>query len=404
MDMSLSKEDAAFQDEVRSFLDENLTSDLQRAGELMTSVFTESKEACMAWHKILHARGWIAPNWPAEHGGTGWTAMQKYIFTAECSRARTPNVAPMGLQMCGPAIIGHGTPEQKAHYLPRILSGEDFWCQGYSEPGSGSDLASLQCKAVSDGDDYVINGTKIWTSQAHMANKIFCLVRTDNEGKPQHGITFLLMDMDDPGIKVEPIITMAGDHEVNQVFFDDVRVPKSSRLGDEDDGWTVAKYLLEFERGGANAVGMAMGLDRLAVFASHEPVGGTCLVDDPGFRRKLSELRIEVEAVVMTERRIMAALAGGQNPGPASSQLKLRGTEVGQKINELAVEAIGYYGEPDQKKARTWSASGGVNIEPVGRAEGLTTLPSYLNNRASTIYGGSSEVQRGIMAKFVLGL
>lgn len=404
MDMSLSPEDAAFQKEVRTFLEENLTPDLQRAGELMTSVFTESKEACITWHKILFKKGWVAPNWPVEYGGTGWTAMQKYIFTAECTRARTPNLAPMGLQMCGPAIIGHGTEEQKAYYLPRILCGEDFWCQGYSEPGSGSDLASLQCKAVRDGDDYVINGTKIWTSQAHMADKIFCLVRTDNEGKPQQGITFLLMDMNDPGIKVEPIITMAGDHEVNQVFFDDVRVPVANRLGDEDDGWTVAKYLLEFERGGANAVGMAMGLDRLAAFASREPVGTGALSDDPGFRRRLSELRIEVEAVVMTERRIMAALAGGQNPGPASSQLKLRGTEVGQKINELAVEAIGYYGEPDQKEARTWSAGGGLNSETIGRAEGITTVPSYLNNRASTIYGGSSEVQRGIMAKFVLGL
>jgi acyl-CoA dehydrogenase len=400
MDLHFSAADAAFRDEVRAFLDENLTPELAEAGKLTTSVFTD-KQWNLAWQKILYKKGWVAPHWPVEYGGTGWTEMQKYIWASECTRYGTPGLSPMGLRMCGPMLMKFGTKEQKDYYLPRILSGEDYWCQGYSEPGAGSDLASLQLKAVSDGDHYVLNGTKIWTTHAHFANMMFCLVRTDNSGKPQQGITFLLLDMHSPGIKVEPIITLAGEHEVNQVFFDDVRVPKKNRVGEENDGWTVAKYLLEFERGGAFAASLEVGIEKIREVAAGERSGdGKRLIDDETFARKIAEAAIEVKAMEMTEHRVMAELAGGKNPGPASSMLKTRGTEMRQRLDEIAIETIGFYASADQHDART----PGSNVEPIGPKEGMVFMPTYLNNRAASIYGGSNEVQRGIMAKLVLGL
>ena len=400
MDLHFSAADAAFRDEVRAFLDENLTPELAEAGKLTTSVFTD-KQWNLAWQKILYKKGWVAPSWPVEYGGTGWTEMQKYIWASECTRYGTPGLSPMGLRMCGPMLMKFGTKEQKDYYLPRILSGEDYWCQGYSEPGAGSDLASLQLKAVSDGEDYVLNGTKIWTTHAHFANMMFCLVRTDNSGKPQQGITFVLLDMNTPGIKVEPIITLAGEHEVNQVFFDDVRVPKKNRVGEENDGWTVAKYLLEFERGGAFAASLEVGIEKIREVAAGERAGdGKRLIDNETFARKIAEAAIEVKAMEMTEHRVMAELAGGKNPGPASSMLKTRGTEMRQRLDEIAVETIGFYASADQHDART----PGSNVEPIGPKEGMVFMPTYLNNRAASIYGGSNEVQRGIMAKLVLGL
>ncbi|MEQ8746778.1 acyl-CoA dehydrogenase family protein [Pyruvatibacter sp.] len=400
MDLGLAPEDETFRQEVRAFLDAELTPELREAGSLTTSVFTD-KDWNLKWHKILHAKGWVAPHWPKEHGGTGWSEMQRYIFAAECSRAGAPALSPMGLRMCGPMLMGFGTDEQKAKYLPRILSGDDYWCQGYSEPGSGSDLASLKCRADSDGDDYVINGTKIWTTHAHFANRMFCLVRTDASGKPQQGITFVLIDMDTPGISVEPIITMAGEHEVNQVFFDNVRVPKANRVGEENDGWTVAKYLLEFERGGAYAPGLRVAVEKLKALAGAEADGaGGSLLEGDAFKRKLAAFEVELDAQEITEHRVMTALSNGQNPGPASSMLKVVGTEMRQKLDTLAVEAIGTYAMPMQPDAR----QPGSNVAPVGPASSMTVVPTMLNNRASSIYGGSNEIQRGIMAKLVLGL
>ncbi len=400
MNLDLTPEEAAFRDEVRSFLAGHLPENLRQAGRLTTSVFTD-RDYNIPWHKILHAKGWVAPAWPVEYGGTGWTEMQRYIFAAECARAGTPSLSPMGLKMVGPVIMKFGTPEQKAYYLPRILSGEDYWCQGYSEPGSGSDLASLQCRAVSDGDDYVINGTKIWTTHAHFASRMFCLVRTGTEGKPQAGISFVLLDMTTPGITVKPIVTMAGDHEVNQVFFDNVRVPKANRIGEENQGWTVAKYLLEFERGGGSGAGLKVALERLRSTATAERAGdGAALMEEADFRAGVAQLATRADAIEMGERRGVTALSAGKNPGPASSMLKVQGTEAMQAIDELAVEALGFYAAPDQPQART----PGSNVAPIGPAHGLTLVPRYLNNRASTIYGGSNEIQRDIMAKLVLGL
>ena len=395
MNLDLTPEDSDFRDEVRAFLKDNLTDDLAIAGRLSTSVFIEPQFS-LPWQRILHARGWAAPGWPVEYGGTGWSEMQRYIFASECARAGAPSLSPMGLSMVGPCIIGHGTPEQKAHYLPRILSGEDYWCQGYSEPNSGSDLASLGLKAVADGDDYILNGTKIWTTHAQWASRMFCLVRTRFDGKPQVGITFLLLDMNLPGIKVDPIITLAGEHEVNQVFFDDVRVPKAGRLGAENDGWTVAKYLLEFERGGGSSAGLEVNVARIRALAGKNGL----LAGDPAFARDLAAAEIALEAIKITEQRVSSALSSGSNPGPAASMLKVQRTEMMQRIDTLGIELGGAYACVEQIEAR----QPGANVDPVGPPDLLTLMPRYLNNRAGSIYGGSNEVQRNIMAKLVLGL
>lgn len=401
MDLAMKPEEAAFRDEVVAFLNDNLTEDLKAHARLTSGILTDHPLR-KAWLEILNARGWAAPSWPKEYGGTGWSVMQKFIFASECAKAGAPTVSSMGLSMVGPTLMGHGTDEQKAHYLPRILSGEDWWCQGYSEPGSGSDLASLQTKAVSDGDDYIINGTKIWTTGAHVANNMFCLVRTSSDGKKQDGISFILFPMDLPGIKVEPIITISGDHEVNQVFFDDVRVPKANRVGAENNGWTVAKYLLEFERGGAaHGANLRNALNRLKRIAGEERSDGdTALIDDEAFSRRIAEAEVEVTAIEFTEHRIMSALSAGQNPGAASSMIKLRGSSMTQTITEMGVEAISYYMAPHVLEARSW----GSNVKPVGPDHTLMVVPKFLNARANTIFGGSNEVQKNIMSKAVLGL
>ncbi|MBL08636.1 uncharacterized protein METZ01_LOCUS27334 [marine metagenome] len=400
MDLSFKPEHETFRDEVRKFLKDELTEELLEAGKLTASVFSEV-EFSSKWHKILYKKGWIGASWPEEYGGTGWDDMQRYIFRSECASAGTPSPTAMGLAMVGPVLMKHGTQKQKDFYLPRILSGEDFWCQGYSEPGSGSDLASLQCKAVRDGDHYLVNGTKIWTTHAQHANRIFCLVRTDNSGKPQQGITFILIDMDTPGIEIKPIITLAGDHEVNQTFFDDVKVPVENVVGEENDGWTVAKYLLEFERGGGYAAALQEQARRIKSIASKERSdSGESLLEDKNFSRALNEVEIEVQAVLMTEHRIMSDISERGHPGPASSILKSRGSELKQTLDELAVSAMGYYTLPLQNEARKL----GSNFEVIGPDYGVTIYPQYLNNRATTIYGGSNEVQKNIMAKFVLGL
>ncbi len=393
MDLTLGPEYEEFRAGVRQFLADHLDDDLRWSARTSAGVF-QDYETNIRWHKILHAKGWIAPSWPKEYGGTGWDVMQRYIWASECAEADAPTLFPTGLGMCGPMLIGHGTEEQKAYYLPRILSGEDYWCQGYSEPGSGSDLASLQLRAVSDGDDYVLNGSKIWTSHAQHANRMFLLVRTNTDGKPQEGITFLLMEMDTPGITVEPIIFASGEHEVNQVFFDDVRVPKINRVGAENDGWTVAKYLLEFERGGGNAAGrLKSSLRKLKALPDGEG-------QDPAFTTKVADVETQIDALQFTEFRIISAAGSGGRPGPESSILKNLSSTLGQRLTELAVEKLGDYAGVHQPDARTLRS----NVEPVGPAEQMAALPRYFNTRASSIAGGTDEVQKNIVAKAVLGL
>ena len=399
MNLDFSPQHEAFRLEVRRFLDAALTDELRQAARFRAGVFQEY-EHNIRWHRILFKQGWIAPSWPKEHGGTGWDLVQRYLWSSECAQQDVPGVAPMGLGMCGPTLIGHGTPEQKAFYLPRILSGEDYWCQGYSEPASGSDLASLALRAESDGEHYVLNGSKIWTTHAHYANRMFCLVRTKFDGKPQGGITFLLLDMDTPGISIQPIRFFSGEHEVNQVFFDNARVPKTNRVGAEHQGWTVAKYLLEFERGGGGMVRMKSSLERIKQLARAVPQGESHVMQDMDFAAKVTRAEVTYEAAIATEHRTMAALSRGGSPGPESSLLKSISADLTQHLTELAVEAVGLYGAVHQPQART----PGTNVAPVGPAEGLMVLPNYMNYRATSIAGGTNEVQKNIMAKLVLGL
>ncbi|MFN3749123.1 MAG: acyl-CoA dehydrogenase family protein [Sphingorhabdus sp.] len=384
----------AFRAEVRGWLADNLPPELRQAHKRATSVFVE-KEYNLAWQAILLRKGWVAPHWPAEHGGTGWNEAQRYIFASECARAGAPSLAPMGLKMVAPVIMKYGSDAQKGYYLPKLLAGEHYWCQGYSEPQAGSDLAALQLRADSDGDDYVLNGSKIWTTHAHVANHMFCLVRTDRDGRPQEGITFLLLEMATPGITVKPIISIAGDHDFNQVFFDNVRVPKANRLGDEGKGWTVAKTLLEYERAAAYAAGLIEALAEVRAAAKDAE-----LLDDPAIRRRFAELDSQVRTIHAVEDMVLAAIGEGRDPGPASSMLKVQGTECQQKIQELAVDVAGIYAAPYQYEAR----QAGSNIGYVGPESALTATARYFNGRAASIYGGSNEIQRNIMAKLVLGL
>jgi alkylation response protein AidB-like acyl-CoA dehydrogenase len=401
VDLNLSKEDLVFRDEVRAFLDENLSDDILE-GARLTPAVRSPVSAARRWAGILAEKGWLCHPWPAEYGGPGWSVVQRYIYEMESAMAGTPSINNMGIRMVGPVVMKFGTEAQKATYLPSILKDEFAWCQGYSEPGSGSDLASLQTRAVPDGDDYIVNGSKIWTTGAHTADKIFCLVRTSTEGKPQEGISFLLFDMKSPGITIKPILTFAGDHELNQVFFDDVRVPKANRIGEENQGWTVAKYLLEFERGGiAYTPPVKAGLRKLSAISREAPGGdGRKLIEDSTFKAQLTALEMGIMAAEITEKRVMSALSQGQNPGSASSIFKLRGSELLQEMLELTMKALGNYAAPYQPEAYV----PGNNVQPVAPEYGLVATSKYYNQRAATIYAGSSEVQRSIIAKHVLGL
>jgi alkylation response protein AidB-like acyl-CoA dehydrogenase len=390
----MSKDYEAFRTDVRTWLADNLTPDLREVSAKSTSVFID-RPYTISWQAKLATRGWVAPHWPADYGGPGWDDTERYIFASEYARAKAPNLGPMGPRMVAPCIMRYGTPEQKAHYLPRILSGEDYWCQGYSEPQAGSDLAALQLRAERDGDHYILNGSKIWTTHAHFANKMFCLVRTSRDGPRQSGITFLLLDMDTPGITVRPIRSIANDHDFNQVFFEDARVPVSGRLGEEDQGWAVAKYLLEFERAVAHSAGLHAALED--VRAEAKAAG---LDADPSIRRKISLIAAQIAAIEAVEFGVMSLMAKGGNPGPASSTLKIQGTETMQAIQHLAVELAGPYAAADQYDTR----QPGSNGTPLTTEAAMVAVPRYFNGRAASIYGGSNEIQRGIIAKQVLGL
>ncbi|WP_033073296.1 acyl-CoA dehydrogenase family protein [Sphingopyxis sp. MWB1] len=397
MDMEFSPEDLAFQKEVRDFIAENYPAELrgkQDEGEEL------SKEDFLAWHKILYKKGWVAPAWPVEYGGTGWTPTQRFIFSEETARADCIRLLPFGLSMVGPVIYTFGTPEQKARFLPRILSGEDWWCQGYSEPGAGSDLASLRTTAVRDGDHYVVNGQKTWTTLAQHADWGFFLVRTDKEAKPQEGISFLLIDMKSPGITVRPIITLGGEHEVNEVWLEDVRVPVENRVYEENKGWTCAKFLLAHERTGiAGVASSKRGVEKVKEIARTELDGDKPLIANPFFKRKLAELEVDLTALEFTELRGLAGPNAGKGPGPESSLLKIKGSEIQQRLTELTLEAVGHYGAPYFR-----GFGDGDNEHPIGPDYAHRAAPTYFNMRKTTIYGGSNEIQRNIIAKMVLGL
>ena len=395
MDTQFTAEELAFQAEVRQgfaeIMDEELRA-LLAGGEAAKTL----KEGMIEYQRRLNAKGWMAPGWPVEHGGKDWSVTQHFIFNAERGKVGAPAPIPFGVTMVAPVIFTYGSEEQKQRFLPRILNSEDWWCQGYSEPGAGSDLASLQCKAERDGDEYVVNGSKIWTSFAQAADWIFCLVRTDNSGRKQEGISFLLIDMTTPGVTVRPIETIDGIYHLNEVFFEDVRVPVDNRIGEEGKGWTYAKSLLVHERLSiAEVAESKRNLQQLREMARGEVNGGQSLLEDPQFAKRLADVEIDLMALEYTELRVLASAADGGMPGPESSLLKLQGTTIQQKLQELRMDVAGYYSQTLQ---------GDLTASELGHDFADIAQKLYFRGRASSIYGGSDEVQKNVTAKHVLGL
>ncbi|MDR5861224.1 pimeloyl-CoA dehydrogenase large subunit [Halomonas eurihalina] len=398
MNIDLTDEELAFRDEVRAFFQNELPPQVK---EKIQRGLRISREDQIAYQQALYAKGWAGANWPEEYGGTGWSATQKYIFNNEAAAARAPRIIPFGLTMVAPVIYTFGNEEQKQRFLPDILASKVWWCQGYSEPNAGSDLAGLKTRAVRDGDHYIVNGTKTWTTLGHYADWIFCLVRTSDTGKKQEGISFLLIDMNSPGVSVTPIITLDGRREVNEVNFDEVRVPVENLVGEEGKGWTYAKVLLTHER--TNIAGVATSkqrLERLRNMLAEPPAGMPSLVDNSVYMARVMETEIELKALEFTELRVLSAVATGKAPGPESSILKIKGTEVQQMIDELYLEAAGHYALPFVPEQ--YEEGGEANmIEPHFAPD---TAPHYYNNRKVTIFGGTNEIQKNIIAKAVLEL
>ncbi len=391
MDNNFSSEDLEFQQEVRAFFERAYTPELRQKIETAK----DYKSAIVEWQNKLNEQGWFAVDWPVEVGGTGWTPVQKFIFETERCDAGAPDVVPFGVKMVAPVIFTFGNDEQKKRFLPRILNSEDWWCQGYSEPGAGSDLAALQTKAVKDGDDYVVNGAKIWTTYAQNADWIFCLVRTGTFDKRQQGISFILIDMKSEGIQVNPIHSIDNHHSLNEVVFDNVRVPQENLIGAENQGWTYAKALLAHERTSiAGVADSRRWLRDIIALAKEQTNYKGKLIDDPQFQTRLSDIEIELTALEYMELRVLAKLSSGSTPGPESSLLKIKGTEIQQALQELRMQAIGAY-------------SGSLQLDSFENdlhRLGSESRRAYMYGRAATIYGGSNEVQRNVIAKAVLGL
>jgi pimeloyl-CoA dehydrogenase large subunit len=403
MDLRFTPEENAFREEVRAFFQANLDPKLREkliAGRHFT------KPELVEWTRILNKHGWGVPHWPVEYGGTGWDPVRQYIFLEELQAFPAPAPLAFGVNMVGPVIYTFGSEEQKKHYLPRIANMDDWWCQGFSEPGSGSDLASLKTKAVREGDHYVVNGQKTWTTLAQHADWIFCLVRTDPAAKKQEGISFLLIDMKTPGITVRPIETLDGGHEVNEVFFDDVRVPVENLVGQENKGWDYAKFLLGNERTNIARVGVSKErLRRIRELASIERIGEEPMIRNPRFREKLAAVEVELKALEMTQLRVVAAERTREKgkPDPASSVLKIKGSEIQQMTTELLLDVVGPYAlpyvpEPEGEDVHL------PNEPPIGPDWAASVAPTYFNWRKVSIYGGSNEIQRQIIAKAILGL
>ena len=397
MDLEFTDELRDFQRDIRTFIEERLPGDIRTKVERSLKL---GKEDYLRWQDVLAERGWLVHSWPVEHGGTGWSPVQRYIFEEETGRANAPRIIPFGPKMVGPVIYTFGSDAQKAKYLPAIAGNEMCWCQGYSEPDAGSDLASLRTRAVRNGDHYVVNGTKTWTTTAHWADMMFCLVRTDSGAKPQEGISFVLIDMRDPGVEVRPIVTIDGGREINTVYLTDVKVPIENRIGEENKGWTYAKFLLGHERFGiARLAESKARLSWLKDIARGHRVGGQLLADDADFMRSVAETEIELTALEYTELRALMDAEQGKSPGVEANMLKIRGTDVQQKISEMLMKAIGYYAAPYVPEAMEY----GWNEAPVGPDYAATLAPAYFDMRKTSIYGGTNEIQRNIIAKMVLG-
>jgi len=396
MDLTYTAADLAFRDMVRGFLDASLPNDLQK--KVRNHLRLERRDY-VRWHQIVARQGWAAPAWPVEFGGTGWSPTQRHIWDEECARAGTPPILPFGVNMVAPVLMAFGTPAQKAHYLPRILNCDDWWCQGYSEPGAGSDLAALKTSAERVGEHYIVNGQKTWTTLAQHADMMFCLVRTDSSGRKQEGISFLLIDMKSPGITVRPIPTLDEEHEINEVFFDRVRVPVQNLVGQENQGWTYAKYLLGHERTGIAAVGRSKReLQFLKKLASEHYRHGKPLLQDPVYAAKVASVEIELLALETTVLRLLTRAA--QTPGPQASVLKIQGSEIQQRLSELMVEALGPQAlpfDPEYLAGHSEHAAGGDD-------SAAPLASHYFNSRKTSIYGGSNEIQKNIITQLILGL
>ena len=399
MNVNFSPEEVAFREEVRAFFRDEMPEDIRQLRESGAEL---RPEAQVRWQQLLHKKGWAGVNWPVEYGGTGWTPVQKYIFATEEANANAPMIIPFGLSMVGPVIYTFGNEEQKQRFLPDILASKVWWCQGYSEPGAGSDLASLKTRADLVGDHYVVNGTKTWTTLGQFADWIFCLVRTNSDvARRQEGISFILVDMKTPGVTVKPIILLDGVHEVNEIHFDNVEVPVENLVGEEGKGWTYGKVLLQHER--ANIAGVARSRYRARRLRAQveRPVRGAApLASDKNFMRRLAAVEVELKALEYTELRTLAAVASGKAPGPESSILKIKGTEIQQAIDALYLKAAGYYALPYVPQQNEPEFAD----EPVGEGRETQSSLRYFNNRKASIYGGSNEIQKNIIAKHVLGL
>lgn len=395
MDLQYTDKELAFRDEVRAFLKAELPEEL---AEKVRNSDEMSKEDHERWHAILNAKGWLALTWPETFGGPGWTPVQRHIFEEESARASAPRTVPFGLAMLGPVLIQFGSKEQQDHYLPRILDGTDWWCQGYSEPGAGSDLASLRTRAVREGDHYVVNGQKTWTTLGQHADWIFCLVRTDPEAKQQAGISFLLIDMQTPGIELRPIKLIEGGHEVNEIFFTDVKVPAENLVGEENSGWTIAKFLLTHERTNIAGTGFStQAFEEVKALARSRRMNGRRLIDDPLFAARLAQVEIDLEAMKITNLRMLAQAQKTGHPGVESSMLKIKGTVIRQELNDLARRALGPAAAPFPAEALAGNAA-------VAPEEHRADAARYFNNRKLSIFGGSNEIQRNILTKAMLEL
>ncbi|RJG06895.1 pimeloyl-CoA dehydrogenase large subunit [Noviherbaspirillum cavernae] len=398
MNLNFTPEELTFRTEVRDFAAQSLPPDIRH--KVLNGLILE-RDDYIRWQRILHAKGWGGPAWRKEFGGTGWNAVQQYIFEEECAAAGAPRTIPFGLKMVAPVIMQFGSPAQQQRFLPKILAAEEWWCQGYSEPGAGSDLASLKTRAVKEGDHYIVNGQKTWTTQGQYADWIFCLVRTDTEVKPQRGISFLLIDMKTPGITVRPIITMDGAHEVNEVWFENVRVPIENLVGEENASWTYAKFLLGHERTNIAGIGIAKReLARLKRVATLETKNGKPLIKDPLFAARIAQIEIDLTALEITNLRVLSAEAERRAPGPEASILKIKGTEIQQAITELLTQAVGPYALPLRREAM----AAGYQGDAVGPFYATPLAAHYLNMRKLSIYGGSNEIQKNIIAQMILGL
>lgn len=401
MDLTFSDEIEAFREDVRAFVRENLPDDIRR--KVAAEKMELPREDVVRWHKILADKGWACPAWPEEYGGTGWSDEKSYVFEREIALSDAPRPLVFGVGMLAPTIMEFGTQDQKDRFLPPIANGDVLWCQGFSEPNAGSDLASLQCKAVRDGDEYIVNGTKTWTTDGHISDWMFGVYRTDNSGKKQYGISVLLIDLASPGITMTPILTFDGTHEINQVFFDNVRVPVENRLGEEHQGWGIGKYMLGLERFGTAEVSRSLAsLDRLKRLAAETVINGVSLADTPAFAEKISQVEIELRALEVTEQRFLFRPGGADAMGAEACMLKVRGTELQQRVYELTVEALGH----DAHLVLPADVHDPADNHPPGNApdEAGHATRAYFNFRKTSIYSGSNEIQKNIIAKAVLGL